>query len=253
MSVTAKRLTTLLRGGGFSPASISNLVAWWDMITPSLLFQASDGTGAVTSASDPVGYVTDKSGGGRHFTQGTALNKFAYQSGGGILCDGSNDSMLATVSPSVTFTAQTIFLVLKDSGTAISNERGFSQSASTTADYNLAGHYVPLARSGLTGNWGAYASNGFRATVAVTAATKSLLVATHSGSAIVNRVNGSAGSSYSHSLNLTIDKFGIGRPVNDTAPSSAITIYEILVYSKLVTGTELTAIESYLMTRHGIS
>ena len=36
------------------------------------LFQNSGGTGAVSSVSDPVGYATDLSGNGNHFTQATA-------------------------------------------------------------------------------------------------------------------------------------------------------------------------------------
>jgi len=56
------------------------------------LFQNSGGTGAVSSVSDPVGYATDLSGNGNHFTQTTAGNRLAWN-GTGCDFDGTGDSL----------------------------------------------------------------------------------------------------------------------------------------------------------------
>ena len=56
------------------------------------LFQNSGGTGAVSSVSDPVGYATDLSGNGNHFTQTTAGNRLAWN-GTGCDFDGAGDAL----------------------------------------------------------------------------------------------------------------------------------------------------------------
>ncbi len=56
------------------------------------LFQNSGGTGAVSSVSDPVGYATDLSGNGNHFTQTTAGNR-ALWNGTGCDFDGTGDAL----------------------------------------------------------------------------------------------------------------------------------------------------------------
>jgi len=56
------------------------------------LFQNSNGTGAVSSVSDPVGYATDLSGNGNHFTQATAGNRLAWN-GTGCDFDGAGDAL----------------------------------------------------------------------------------------------------------------------------------------------------------------
>lgn len=56
------------------------------------LSQNSGGTGAVSSVSDPVGYATDLSGNGNHFTQTTAGNRLAWN-GTGCDFDGAGDAL----------------------------------------------------------------------------------------------------------------------------------------------------------------
>ena len=56
------------------------------------LRQNSGGTGAVSSVSDPVGYATDLSGNGNHFTQTTAGNR-ALWNGTGCDFDGAGDAL----------------------------------------------------------------------------------------------------------------------------------------------------------------
>ena len=56
------------------------------------LFQNSGGTGAVSSVSDPVGYATDLSGNGNHFTQATGGNRPLWN-GTGADFDGAGDAL----------------------------------------------------------------------------------------------------------------------------------------------------------------
>ena len=77
----------------FSPLSLSPF-AWYDPSDLSTLFQLSNGTTAVTADGDPVGYMADKSGNGRHLIQATADSRPAYKTSGGLhwlLCDGAAD------------------------------------------------------------------------------------------------------------------------------------------------------------------
>jgi len=56
------------------------------------LFQNSGGTGAVSSVSDPIGYATDLSGNGNHFTQATGGNRPLWN-GTGADFDGAGDAL----------------------------------------------------------------------------------------------------------------------------------------------------------------
>lgn len=56
------------------------------------LFQNKGGTGAVSSVSDPIGYATDLSGNGNHFTQATGGNRPLWN-GTGADFDGAGDAL----------------------------------------------------------------------------------------------------------------------------------------------------------------
>lgn len=97
-------LTQRSAGGGgsppaFDPASLFGggiQGGWWDISDLSSLFQNSDGTGAV-AVGDPVGYVTDKSGNGRHMIQATAAARPVLRQDGGsfyyLEYDGVDDTL----------------------------------------------------------------------------------------------------------------------------------------------------------------
>jgi hypothetical protein len=53
----------------------SSCKLWADCSDFSTLKQNSDGTGAVTSSGNPIGYILDKSGNGNHLIQPTASSK----------------------------------------------------------------------------------------------------------------------------------------------------------------------------------
>jgi hypothetical protein len=85
--------------GGFSPATLfanSEEGFWFEISDLSTVWEDSAGT-IPASVDGPVGRITDKSGRGRHATQGTTANKPTLRSGGGLYWlewDGFDDGML---------------------------------------------------------------------------------------------------------------------------------------------------------------
>jgi hypothetical protein len=77
----------------FNPLSVSP-DAWYDPSDLTTLFQNSNGTTAVAADGDPVGYMADKSGNGKHLVQAVAGSRPLYKTSGGLswlLFDGTND------------------------------------------------------------------------------------------------------------------------------------------------------------------
>ena len=95
-------LTSPGAGGGAAPTLTDDLAAIFAatsakgymlrLDSAATLRQNSGGTGAVSSVSDPVGYATDLSGNGNHFTQATSGNR-ALWNGTGCDFDGVNDGL----------------------------------------------------------------------------------------------------------------------------------------------------------------
>lgn len=96
-------------GGGtpiWTPASLfakyGATGGYWDATDISTLRQNSDGTGSVTTAGDPVGYVEDLSGNGWHQIQATASARPAIALDGNgtyfLQPDGVDDRLSCTVS-----------------------------------------------------------------------------------------------------------------------------------------------------------
>lgn len=258
MSVTAKRLTTVLRSGTATalPLTISGLWGWWDTSDTSTLKQDSAGTTAVTATSDPVGYWGDKSGNSRAFIQsGAGTLKPTYQgTNAGISFDGGD--YLTLYSQSTTFTAQTVIAVVNLSASGAVGARVFNQVAASSDDYGATGHYIPLRRADSLTSIGAFAGGGARATVTNANGVKSLLVARHSGTAIVNRINGVDGSSYSHTLNYTPQRMrlmsNLGAANDNGGETGVGTYYELLVFSTALSTTDRAALETYLNAKWSI-
>lgn len=249
-------LTTLLRSGGFSPISISGLWGWWDTSDRSTLFQDDAGATPIAAANDPIGRWADKSGNVRSFIQsGAASIKPTYQgTGGGISFDGGD--YLTLYSQSTTFTAQTVIAVVKLEASGNVGARVFNQVSAGGNDYNATGHYIPIRRASSLTSVGGYAAGGDRAQVTNANGVKSLIVARHSGSAIVNRINGVDGSSYSHSLSYTPERMRLMSNMvaaNDgPGETGAGTYYELLVFNKALSTTERNQLEMYLNAKWSI-
>lgn len=90
----------LTQGGGraaeeFDPLTVTPYL-WYDPSDLTTMFQNSNGTTAVTADGDPVGYIADKSGNGKHWIQATAAARPLYKTGGGLhwlQFDGTDDGL----------------------------------------------------------------------------------------------------------------------------------------------------------------
>ena len=116
--------TNLLRshgggGGAFSPLDLAALTGWWDFSDAPTVYEDTIATNPA-EADDGVAYLGDKSGDGRHLTQGTAGSrpawKAAIQNGLSIgRGDGGDILTRASVTGSALFGTNvgTVVLVLK--------------------------------------------------------------------------------------------------------------------------------------------
>lgn len=113
------RLLRPRASGDFDPRTVSGCICNLDASVLSSLAQSSDGTTAATATDHPVGYWADLSGLGNHARQTVATGsrpflKLNNQNGRpGLLFDGSNDFMAATITGFQSLTAATIIQVVK--------------------------------------------------------------------------------------------------------------------------------------------
>ena len=106
-------------GDSFDPASLfaaSQQGVWYEASDISTLFQLSDGTTAVTAASDPIGYAGDKSGRANHAVQVTAARRPTYQTGPARATLDKVDDRLSVTVPVGGFTGTMVLGT--DQGTA---------------------------------------------------------------------------------------------------------------------------------------
>lgn len=235
------------------PVTESSLFGWWDSSDLSTLFQDSAATTPVASVSDPVGAWVEKTGKNRTFQQaGASTIKPAYQgAGSGISFDGGD--YLTLYSQSTNFTAQTVIAVVKLEAAGNIGARVFNQVSAASNDYAAVGHYIPIRRASSLTSVGGYAAGGDRSQVTNANGVKSVIVARHSGSAIVNRINGVNGSSYSHTLNYTPERMRLMSNMvsaNDgPGETGAGTYYELFVFSTEISAGLLAAIETLVNTK----
>jgi hypothetical protein len=119
-----------------------------------------------------------------------------------------------------TLNAETVIQVFQAGAPQGTFARYFTQS-DASLDYVTSNLYIPLVKNGVgNNNITGYDVTGFRSIIAYNSAW-SVATATHSGSSIVNFLNGIAGSSASGTLSKTFTRFGIGTtPLADNIPST---------------------------------
>ncbi len=110
--------------------------ALWLYDDPTTLWQNSDGTGAVSADTDPVGRVSDLSGNGKHLIQATSGNRPAYRTGAArVAFDGTND-YLSVASAAFPIDAFELFQVFVERGNGSSQRGLYTFAPSTGNDWN---------------------------------------------------------------------------------------------------------------------
>jgi hypothetical protein len=241
----------------FDPASIANLAAWFDASDSSTLFDATTG-GSLVAADGAVARWEDKSGNGRHATQGTAnnrpLRKLALLAGrDALFFDGSNDALRMPQNTIGNSGNLSVFVVWErpqavTSGTHIILNKGDAASFGAT---------VWELESAIP--WYGYANNAWFASVATTAlpAAATFLFGGRTENRIsqilVNNQNAGPASSQASGVNAISQHIGImGSGTTGTGPTRG-DVGEILIYDAALTTSEMSAVSDYLMTKWGIA
>jgi hypothetical protein len=257
--------------------TIAGLQLWLDAADPTTLYDATAG-GSLVAADGGVARWEDKSGNGRHATQGTSgsrpLRKTSVQGSKDVLrFDGSNDS-LSIPSSTETFkflhsADSTVFVVLTRSTTdnsAIidncddgSSAVGFSLrflDGSGTSDVLVhrirRGVSATSALSNVSAN--GFMSSGWSMLSLVgrpgnaTASNRSSM-RRNSGTAVTNNTDTNAVSTSNAANDLSIGRF----VTSPSANTHGGDIAEIIIYDSALSDTDRGLVESYLMSKWGIT
>jgi hypothetical protein len=231
----------------FSPASISNLYLWLD---------ADDASTFTYSSGVSVSQWNDKSGNGYHATQATVAKQPSRITSPSISVDfdGSND----VLSTTATFNGDvfTIFSILRDFDTAPGGGNVIIGEGSGGTDI-----YFPYVSVGTY----YFQTNTAYGSVAVTQPAGLYNVETrYNGAGSTNadkmkaRIAGSDRTlSFTNTIESTLSRSGQttsigGYNFTPLYPFSGA-LSEIIVYNKVLSGTELTEVRDYLSTKWGIT
>lgn len=249
----AKLLLLKVLGGGaaFSPLDISGLALWLDASDASTLFQASNGTTPATADTDVVGYWGDKSGNGRHVTQGTTANKpllkLAQQNGlNTVLFDGSDDFLsYAGVAAAVdTFTA---FYVIRPTGLVANRRIAFSIGTGTNGiSFSSSGNTA--GRIGLLFSAVAWADT----TTAYSSGQPYIVSVVRTGGITTMRANGAQLSPTFNSVPVTATtSTAVGKQLTANVVMSG-DICELILYSTALSTSDIQTVSAYLDTKWAV-
>jgi hypothetical protein len=245
----------------FSPTLVSGLTGWWDASDLSTLFDATSG-GSAVAADGGVARWEDKSGNGRHWTQGTSqwrpARKTSVRNSLDVLrLDASDDRMQSSVWQWQDITSLdewSAFAVAK--AATISTNSGTNQNQAIIAEGNSSNAAFYFRSTGLVG--GQVLGPGFawqNVTASYTAGdwkAFSLVFDTSADFAI--RVNGgspgtlsSPGQPYFTGITPYLGWMPSGSQYFDGD------IAEVIFYNVALSATDREAVESYLIDKWAIT
>ena len=234
---------------GFNPTQLSGLQAWLD---------ASD-TSTITESGGAVSQWDDKSTAGRDFTQGTGSRQpttgsSTINSLNALAFDGA-DLLLRNEAWLYDLSGKTIFVVSK--GASQLQKRIFAEDSGSSGDprvlYLVTGDTDgTLARAVYRDDGGNYRlqTNGTQTAFDNTA---HVVTITDDNSTYISYVDGveDINQGYSHTT-TTQDKTGVGADPHTAADGFTGDVAEIIVYSRVLSASERTAVENYLTNKWGI-
>jgi hypothetical protein len=245
---------------GFSPTSISNLEVWLDASDTSTLYDATTGGNLVTNGNI-VRRIQDKSGNGRHFTQtATTTTQAGIRVDSGLngrttLESQSGQTGLRSYDStfSLTLSAQTVIMVYRWASTgSYAGARWFTQMDSSNADNSLTNGLIPMLGT-LTSsvNFQVFANGAGRATISTgtqnTWRRRSVVV---DGSAITHKWGSTSASHPYTQPSVSYSRFSVlGKAGGAFTPIYKFA--ELLMYSRALTSTELSDIDTYITNKWG--
>ena len=223
-----------------------------DAADASTLFDATSG-GSLVAADGGVARWEDKSGNGRHVTQGTAGNrparKTSQQNGfDALLFDGVNDVL--SFSNAITIPASyTAFQVFRRQNSGISS--GLLGASTGTVGYAFFWYSDNLVYERSNSGGDGYTLHG----TANTSTGYFVVVTTRNGTtSVATRRNGSAIATVTSGANVTnganLTWAGIGRL--DSVTFHQGNACEIIVYNSALSDANRAAVENYLISKWGI-
>jgi hypothetical protein len=262
------RLLRPRAASGFDPRRIANLALWLDFADLSSLAQNSDGTTAVAAASDPIGYIADKSGNARHFAQSINNNRPLLGSMNGrpaAAFDGSNDSLLgnaAALNIARNVGGFTAFVVKKSNATNVQMSfLNVLNGTSGLSRFNLGysgGLRKAVGGRRLDGNPLSFVDVGMpNATTALVIFGGRLNYASGGASAIEGIVNGTfpAANSLTGTGNTSDTdsiSVGIGASAGGTEQFFNGTMCEVLAFQRVLSDAEVQTLNTYLARKWGV-
>jgi len=236
--------------------SIGGLQLWLDASDANTLYDATTG-GSLVAADGGVARWEDKSGNGRHATQGTSgsrpIRKTAIQNGLGVLrFDGTND-WLNLPTDFRWWPTGTIFAVLDNAGadkpwyglTRNDEDPDIRLFTSTHSGYWYYGGNYRLEEG--ASHYNAIGTGTVRTIVLNNTAYKSYSNGTLKNSTTLSAAVTANNPAFSHTLGA--HKFRI----DASSTYAEIDICEVVMYNSALSDTDRAAVESYLIAKWGIT
>ena len=225
----------------FNTALISNMKMWLD---------ANDSARILSSGGDATSWQ-DRSGTGHSATQDVSANRPSYTTSAinsvnyhAMSLNGSTDYLKATSASTLSGSAFTAFIVANASTSdTLFGYYGNNGSNSSVYTLNSSG-YLQYYNDTQSGNIQADASH---------AGSVHTFAATASGTNTTGYVDGTAGSTTSATLSSSRE-FVIGQDYDGSWVQSAYmtgSIYEMIIYDKELTSSELENVNEYLALKYG--
>lgn len=272
----------------FNPKAIPGCICNLDASVLSSLFQNSDGTTPATATDNPVGYWADLSGLGNHARQTVATGsrpflKLNNQNGRpGLLFDGSNDWITATIEGFQSLTGVTVLQVVKPTAAAAADVSsalffGFGNAGVgsgvfpasrvftfASATGGLSGETINFAIENATFSAGRLGSSTYARSastaqlLAITAGSGGTNVFANNAAVSLNLTNQITTTTATAPANAgyTVDNevhFNALRAGGVIVPGAASTLHQVIVYNRVLTGSELTAIWTAMQVKWGIA
>jgi hypothetical protein len=246
---------------GFSPTSIANLEVWLDASDTSTLYDATTGGNLVTNGNI-VRRIQDKSGNGRHFTQSvTTTTQVGIRVDSGLngkttLESQSGQTTLRGYDSTFTLTlsAQTVIMIYNFTGSSgNSAARWFTQMNSSSLDGSqMTNSLVPLYGGGTTNAFTVYANGATRASISTGTTGTWKRRRTVVDSTTITHLWGSTSASYTYTQpSVEYTRFAMLGRTGATGFSFPYKFAELLMYSRALTSTELSDIDTYITNKWG--
>lgn len=252
------RLLRPRAAGGFDPRAIAGLSGWYSMAKSSL-FQNTDGTTPATAENDPVGYVSDLSGNGRHLltvaSNGTQVNasrpqlRLAARNGRAALSfDGVNDYITHNSLPTG---GTDVHVFVVTSWTVDGNVRAIVDN-----DHGNTGGFVIQSIAGVPTHFG-LSSSGSNAGAASLVANGQWRVLSGHTSSSANSIRTNGGTLVTQNTvaaPVLKSRFVVGAWWQSGSAGRTVnaTVSEVVIYHAALNATQIAAVSDYLMREYGI-